>query len=301
MNGLPPLTQGVWTALVTPMKTDGSLDLVAFKNLVEWQIEQGVHGLVVCGTTGEAATLSLAERLQLVEVCLKQANGRVLVMAGAGSNNTQQALELHKQVGQLGVCATLQVTPWYNKPTQEGLYRHFHSIEENSDVPFVAYNVPSRTGIDLHPKTLLRLAQNCPQLLGLKEAHADAQRCQMLVYELAQIRPDIMVFSGEDAFFLPLLALGGHGIISVMSNVAPSQTVRLWQAAQQNNWQEARKLAYQLTCLADVLFWRTNPVVVKTALHLMNRIQLGFRLPLCSLNNQEMEHVQSHLKQWGLL
>ncbi|MEM7494884.1 MAG: 4-hydroxy-tetrahydrodipicolinate synthase [Myxococcota bacterium] len=297
MHKSPTLTQGVWTALVTPMHQDGSLDLGVFKNLVAWQIEQGVHGLVVCGTTGEAATLNPAERLRLVEACLEQANGRVPVMAGAGSNDTRQAVQLHEQMGRLGVCATLQATPWYNKPTQEGLYHHFRSLAESSDIPFVAYNVPARTGVDLHPETVLRLARDCPNMLGLKEAHTDAKRCQMLVHELARTRPDMVVLSGEDAFFLPLLALGGHGIISVMSNVAPSRTVALWQAVQRNSQQEARELAYRLTRLADVLFWRTNPIVVKTALHLMGRIQLGFRLPLCPLSGQETEHVRSCLEQ----
>lgn len=283
------------------MHKDGSLDLAAFKNLVAWQIEQGVHGLVVCGTTGEAATLDPAERFRLVETCLEQANGRVPVMAGAGSNDTRQATRLHEQMGRLGVCATLQATPWYNKPTQEGLYRHFRSIAESSDTPFVAYNVPARTGVDLHPATLLRLARDCPSLLGIKEAHADPKRCQMLVRELARTRPDMVVLSGEDAFFLPLLALGGHGIVSVMSNVAPARTVQLWHAVQRNNRQEARELAYRLTRLADVLFWRTNPIVVKTALHLMNHIQLGFRLPLCPLDKQETERVRVCLDQEGLL
>ncbi|MEM7588726.1 MAG: 4-hydroxy-tetrahydrodipicolinate synthase [Myxococcota bacterium] len=295
------LPSGIWTALITPFDQKGQLDLHAFGDLVQWQIQQGVQGLVVCGSTGEAATLNDKERLQLLEVCLKHAADRVPVIVGAGSNDTRQAQALHKRMGQAGACATLQTVPWYNKPSQEGLYRHFSCIAESCDTPFFAYNIPARTGIDLHVETVLRLAKACPHMIGLKDANVQAKRLQFLIHDLALVRPDMLVLSGEDHFTLPLLALGGHGVVSVVSNVAPAEMVQLWQAWCKNDVHQAQRLAHRMTTLAELLFQQTNPMGVKTALHLMDRAQLTFRLPLCPPNNQQIQQLRANLSQWGLL
>lgn len=295
------LPSGIWTALVTPFDQNGQLDLPAFADLVQWQIEQGVQGLVVCGSTGEASALSLKERLQLLEVCLQYANGRVPVIAGAGHNDTQQAQRLQQHMGQAGAYATLQTVPWYNKPSQEGLYRHFCCVASSCDTPFLAYNVPARTGVNIDIDTLVRLAKTCPHMVGIKDANAQAARLQCLVHDLALIRPDMVVLSGEDHFILPLLALGGHGVISVVANVAAADMVQLWQAWCNQEIEQARQLAHRITKLAQLLFRQTNPMGVKAALHLMNKAQLTLRLPLYPPNEQQIQRLRTGLSQWGLL
>ncbi|MCA9707768.1 MAG: 4-hydroxy-tetrahydrodipicolinate synthase [Myxococcales bacterium] len=268
--------EGVFTALVTPMRDDG-IDTAALERLVESQIEGGVGGLVPCGTTGEASTLSHEEHLRVVEIVVRTVSGRVPVVAGAGSNSTHEAQELAAACEKLGADATLQITPYYNKPTQEGLIAHFQAIAEACGLPMVVYNVPSRTGCDLAAETLARMAQGNPRVVGVKEATGDMVRA-------ARIRElcgdGLALLSGDDFTLLPFLALGGHGVISVGSNVAPRLFADLCKAAAEGRWDDARALHYRQLPLTRVLFCSANPEPTKAALAMLGRMAPDIRLPL---------------------
>jgi 4-hydroxy-tetrahydrodipicolinate synthase len=292
---------GVFTAIVTPFQQSGSLDLAAFSGLIDLQLAQGIDGLVVCGSTGEGMTLSDDERATLVAHCVKQVAGRIPIFAGAGHSNTKIACTLQKQMKDLGATATLHVTPWYNKPPQEGLFRHYQAIANINELPIILYNIPSRTGCDLAPSTILRLANECPSIVGLKESNLDPIRLQGLIGELKKTRPDFSVFSGEDGFVLPLLAMGGQGVICVSSNVAPKMFCNMFKAHQQGELGEAQTIAEKLVSLARVMFFRTNPLPVKSALFLSGHIQNSFRLPLCGLNEEDMAYLKSQLQSGGWL
>ena len=270
--------EGAYTALVTPMRGDG-IDVAALERLVEEQIAGGIHGLVPCGTTGESPTLSHAEHLQVVEIVIKAARGRVPVLAGAGSNSTQEACDLARACRDLGADGTLQITPYYNKPTQAGLVAHFTAVAEASGLPMVLYNVPSRTGCDLDPTTLAKLSQN-PLVVGVKEATADMTRA-------ARIRElcgeGFSLLSGDDFTVLPLLALGGNGVISVGSNLFPRLFSRLCRAAAEGRWDEARALHYRQLPLSRALFSVTSPEPVKAAMAMLGRCEPTIRLPLLPL------------------
>lgn len=270
--------EGAYTALVTPMRGDG-IDVEALERLVEQQIAGGIHGLVPCGTTGESPTLSHAEHLQVVEIVIKAARGRVPVLAGAGSNSTQEACDLARACRDLGADGTLQITPYYNKPTQAGLVAHFTAIAEASGLPMVLYNVPSRTCCDLDPTTLAKLSQN-PLVVGVKEATGDMTRA-------ARIRElcgeGFALLSGDDFTVLPFLAVGGNGVISVGSNLFPSLFSRLCRAAAEGRWDEARALHYRQLPLSRALFSVTSPEPVKAAMAMLGRCEPTIRLPLLPL------------------
>ncbi len=295
------LFSGVFTAIVTPFQQNGSLDLSAFSKLVDHQLAQGIDGIVVCGSTGEGMTLTDGERATLVECCVKQVAGKIPIIAGAGHSNTSIACTLQKQMGDLGAAATLHVTPWYNKPPQEGLFRHYQAIAAVNDLPIILYNIPSRTGCDLAPATILRLAKEFPSIVGLKESNLDPIRLQTLLSELKKIRPDFSVLSGEDGFILPLLAMGGQGVICVSSNLAPKTVCDMVQAYRQGQLDKAQTIADRLASLAALMFFRTNPIPVKSALHLGGYLQNSFRLPLCPLNDEDMGHLKSQLQSEGWL
>lgn len=270
--------EGAYTALVTPMRGDG-IDVAALERLVEQQIAGGIHGLVPCGTTGESPTLSHAEHLQVVEIVIRAARGRVPVLAGAGSNSTQEACELARACRDLGADGTLQITPYYNKPTQAGLVAHFTAIADASGLPMVLYNVPSRTCCDLDPTTLAKLSQN-PLVVGVKEATGDMTRA-------ARIRElcgeGFALLSGDDFTVLPFLAVGGNGVISVGSNLFPSLFSRLCRAAAEGRWDEARALHYRQLPLSRALFSITSPEAVKAAMAMLGRCEPTIRLPLLPL------------------
>lgn len=276
--------RGAFTALVTPLRND-KLDEPALVDLVNAQIAGGIHGLVPCGTTGEASTLSTAEHLRVVEVVLQAAAGRVPVLAGAAANDTRKAVELARACKQLGAAGTLQVTPYYNKPTQPGLVAHFTAIAEQSDLPVVVYNVPGRTGVDLQPETVATLARH-PKIVGIKEATGDMTR-------IARIRelvdPSFDLLSGDDFTILPFLALGGHGVISVTSNVAPAWISALCNTAASSQWEDARAWHYKQLPLARALFGQPNPIPVKSALALLGRCSPEMRLPLVAIDPQSHE------------
>jgi 4-hydroxy-tetrahydrodipicolinate synthase len=291
-----PRFTGVYTALVTPFHDDGSVDLNAYKALIEDQLAMGVSGLVPCGTTGEASTLSADEHAQVVKTCVDTVNKRVPVVAGAGANDTKKAVETHKRIAELGVDGSLQVTPWYNKPTQEGLYRHFRAVAESNPLPIILYNVPGRTGVDMLPETIVRLAKDCPSIVAVKEATGSIQRAQDILNKVE--RPDFSVMSGDDGLILGLLAIGGHGVISVTSHVCGKELAQMVRAFHDGKIAEAQALSKRTSPLANILFFRANPIPVKTALALrkVGGIKANFRSPVCPLDDGELAQLKKMLE-----
>ncbi|MDP2341260.1 MAG: 4-hydroxy-tetrahydrodipicolinate synthase [Deltaproteobacteria bacterium] len=306
--------RGIWTALVTPFAEDGSVDVDALKGLVLEQLDQGLHGLVPCGTTGETATLDEAEQNLVITTVLGLVKGKVPVVAGAGANDTRQAVANHKRVaglrsspadGEHKITGALHVTPWYNKPTQEGLYRHFRAVADAADLPIIVYNVPGRTGVDLLPDTLVRLAKDEKKIVAVKEATGSVQRSQEIINKLAAIRPDFSVFSGDDGHILSLLAIGGDGVISVTSHLCGKELVQMVKAFDDGDMKGAQALSRQTSPLSTTIFWRANPIPVKTALALTGRgggkIAARFRLPMCPLDEGEVAQLKKMLTADGWL
>lgn len=289
--------RGAFTALVTPFK-GGQVDEEAYRRHVEWQIEQGIDGLVPCGTTGEAATMDHEEQGRVIRMCVDQVKGRVPVIAGAGSNSTREAIELTRLAKEAGADATLQITPYYNKPTPDGLVGHFQAIAKAVPLPMIIYNVPGRTGLNLAPKTLARIAREVPEAIGVKEATGDLKQCTE-VMELCG--PDFLLLSGDDFTVLPLLAVGGVGVISVVSNLIPAKMHELCAAYFAGDQVRAKALNIEIQALSRVMFMETNPIPVKTSLVYMERCQPGFRLPLASLEEKHVEPLKTVLKAYGLI
>jgi 4-hydroxy-tetrahydrodipicolinate synthase len=284
------------TALITPFR-DGEFDEEAYRELIETQITVGTDALIPCGTTGESATLSHKEHDRVVEVCIQRAAGRVPVIAGAGSNSTSEALRLTQHAKDAGADGALLITPYYNKPTQEGLYQHYRYIAERVDIPLVMYNVPSRTGTNLLPETIARLSE-IPTIAAVKEATADLHQVSNIIRRCGD---RIAVISGDDFTVLPLLEVGGRGVISVVSNVAPADMAELVDAFFAGDHQTARELHYKLLPLAEAMFLETNPIPVKTALGMMGKIRPELRLPLCPMGEKNRHRLQEALRDYGLL
>lgn len=289
--------QGVFTAIVTPFK-NGKVDLQALRELVEWQIQEGIHGLVVCGSTGEAMTLGDDEWEEAVSTVLKQAGNRVPVIAGAGSNSTDRAVKSTKKAYKLGVAAVLQVTPYYNKPTQEGLYQHFKAIAESTpNLPVVLYNVPSRTAVNMLPETVARLSK-LKNIVGLKEACGDLQQLKKTINLVPK---DFAVMSGEDAQGFASYDLGCVGLISVASNIVPKMVSEVWNQFESGNKEKSKFLQEELAPLNKAIFIETNPIPVKAALSLMGRIKEELRLPLTPMIPENKERLKAILKQYKLI
>jgi len=287
--------RGCGTALVTPFLDNGQLDEMALKKLVEFQIREGIDFLVPCGTTGESATLHLDEILRVIEIVLETANGKVPVVAGAGGYDTAKVVEMAKQVAKLGVDAILSVTPYYNRPTPEGLYHHFKKIAEAVDVPVILYNIPGRTGCNLLPDTVVRLSE-IPNIIGIKEASGNIDQ---IVELCVKVPEDFLVFSGDDAVTIPIIALGGVGVISVIANEMPQQMVALVKACLAGRFDEALKIQKKLYPLMRANFIETNPIPVKAALAMMGKIRENYRLPLVPMkqeNRKKLQEVLSELK-----
>ena len=267
--------RGAYTALITPFK-NGRIDDEALTRLVNDQIDGGIHGLVPCGTTGESPTLSHAEHVHVVEVVMRAAAGRVPVLAGAGSNSTREAIDLSRACKELGVAGTLQITPYYNKPPQEGLVRHFTEVADAVGLPIILYNVPGRTGVDLQPQTVATLAKH-PLVQGIKEATGDMHRA-------AQIRelcgPDFDLLSGDDFTLLPFLSVGGDGVISVVTNIDPGVMAQMCEAAKEGDWARARTCHQKQLPLCRALFTESNPIPVKAAMAMLGRCEPEIRSPL---------------------
>ena len=288
--------KGAITAIVTPFK-NGQFDEAAYRELIEFQIKGGVQGIVPCGTTGESATLSHAEHKRVVETCIDQVKKRVMVIAGTGSNNTAESLELTQHAEAAGADAALMITPYYNKPTQEGLYQHYKTVASNTRIPIVVYNVPSRTSVNLLPETVARLAE-LPSIQGIKEATGDLKQCAKVL----QLCGDkITVLSGDDFTVLPLLAVGGMGVISVTSNVAPGDMAGMCNAFFAGDLAQARALHYKMWPLMEAMFFETNPTPAKTALKMMGKITGEVRQPLCPLSAANEDKLRQVMQEYGLI
>ncbi len=288
---------GVLTALVTPLGEGGrEVDLVALGELCERQIAAGVHGLIPCGTTGESPTLSHAEQVAVVRKVVAVARKRVPVLAGAGSSSTAHAVELAKAAREVGADGVLAVTPYYNRPTQAGLDAHFRAIAREGELPVVLYNVPGRTGVDLLPATVAALARE-PGIVAIKEATGSIGRAQQIL----QAAPGFTVLSGDDVTMMALWAVGAQGVISVLSNPAPRETVTLWDHVQAGRWAEARALNLRLQPLCDALFVESNPIPVKFAMSLLGQARLEYRLPLTHPSARVQDQLGDALKGLGLL
>jgi len=290
--------KGAFTALVTPFK-NGELDEDTYRAHVEWQIEKGIDGVVPCGTTGESATLSHDEHKRVIEICVDQVKGRVPVIAGAGSNNTREAIELTKHAKQAKADGALLITPYYNKPTQEGLYQHFKAIADAVSIPMILYNVPGRTSVNLLPKTLARLFRDVPDVKGVKEATGSLRQLSEVIQEAGK---DIILLSGDDFTLLPTLSIGGRGVISVVSNICPDRMSGLCKAYFEKDWETAMDHHYYLLPLNEAMFFETNPVPAKTSLQLMGRIPSPeVRLPLTPMLPENLEKLKAVLKKAGLI
>ena len=288
---------GTGTALVTPFRTDGSLDEPALRALVRRQLNAGINFLVPCGTTGESPTLSHAEHLRVVEITLELAKGKVPVLAGAGGYNTSEVIALARELKSLGADGILSVTPYYNKPTQEGLYQHFKAIAAGVDLPLILYSVQGRTGVNIEPATVLRLSQ-IANIVGIKEASGSITQMGAI---LSHVPGDFLVLSGDDSMTLPLIALGGRGLISVASNEIPAEMTCLVQAALSGNFAEARRLHYRYLALMDINFVESNPIPVKAALAEMGLLQPSWRLPLVPPKPENLARIRAVLESLNLV
>ena len=284
---------GSIVAIVTPMHEDGSLDLARYRALIDWHIASGTAAIVAVGTTGESPTVDVEEHATLIRVAVEHAAGRVPVIAGAGGNATTEAIELTRHAAKVGAAATLQVVPYYNKPGQEGMYRHFRAVAEAVDLPVILYNVPGRSVADLANDTVVRLAQ-VPGIVGLKDATGDLPRASDL---LARLPETFAMYSGNDDSALAFMAIGGHGVISVTANVAPAEMASLCAAALAGDLPKARAINRQLLGLHIGLFCEANPIPVKWALQRMGRIDGGIRLPLTALEPAHHSRVETALRQ----
>lgn len=291
------MIEGSIVAIVTPFKND-EVDEDALSALIEFQIQNGAHGILPCGTTGESPTLSHEEHGRVIELTVKTVNKRVPVMAGTGSNSTREAISLTKHAESVGADAALVVVPYYNKPTQRGLYLHFKEIASSTGLPIFIYNIPGRSGVNMTPETTASLAADFDNIVGIKEASGSLNHASKI---LSLTGKEFILLSGEDSLNYPLLAIGAKGFVSVTANIAPHDVASLYNAFKDGNVQEATTLHYKLQSLNDVLFIETNPIPVKTALNLMGMVSDEFRLPLCNMEEHNVSKLKSALSEYGLI
>ncbi|MCI0526697.1 MAG: 4-hydroxy-tetrahydrodipicolinate synthase [Nitrospira sp.] len=288
--------KGSIVAIVTPFK-NGRVDEKALGDLIEFQISNGTQGIVPCGTTGESATLSHTEHNRVIEFIVETARGQVAVIAGTGSNSTDEAISLTQHAKKARANGALLIAPYYNKPTQEGLYQHYKKVAEAVDLPLVVYNIPGRTGVNITPQTFARLTQ-IKNIVAIKESSGSLQQISEIIHYCGD---RFTLLSGDDALALPTLAVGGKGVISVTANIIPSDMVKMVQFFEMGDLQEARRLHYRMFGLFHALFLETNPTPVKTALSLMGRCSAELRLPLCSLSSENLERLKQAMKEYGLI
>lgn len=287
---------GSIVAIVTPFKK-GKVDEKAFGELIDFHLRSGTHGIVPCGTTGESATLSHEEHKRVVELAVKMAGGRIPVIAGTGSNSTEEAIAFTRHAKAAGAAGALLITPYYNKPTQEGLYQHYKAVAKGVDLPLVLYNIPGRTGVNMLPATVARLME-FDNIIGIKEGTGSLQQISDLV-QLCGER--LVILSGDDFTALPTMAVGGKGVISVTANIAPADMAQMIEAAARGDYGRARKLHDQLYPLHQVMFVETNPIPVKAALALMGKCADEVRLPLWRMSDENLKKLKAALKRYGLL
>lgn len=291
------MLQGTITAIVTPFDADGAVDEKALRELVNFQIDNGVSGIVPCGTTGESPTLNHEEHTRVVNITAQEARGRVPIVAGTGSNATDEAIALTKHARESGADYSLQVAPYYNKPTQKGFYEHFLAIADAVDIPLIIYNIPGRTGKNIETDTLMRMAEH-KNIVGVKEASGSIAQ----IMDVIGRRPEgFTVLSGDDNITLPVVALGGNGVISVASNLAPDRVSEMVNNALQGNWNEAREQHYDLLPFFKALFLETNPIPIKTALAMKGMLQEIFRSPLCTMEPKNREQLKTVLQNLSML
>ncbi len=290
------MLKGSIVAIATPLKND-KIDEPRLRALVDFQIENGTSAIVPCGTTGESATLTYEEHCKVIDIVIEQVNGRVPVIAGSGSNSTHETIFLTKHAKEAGADYALVITPYYNKPSQEGLYQHFKAVAEAVDIPIILYNVPGRTAVNMLPETVVRLAE-IDNIVGVKEATGSLDQAAKI---LANVSDDFMLLSGEDALVYPLMSLGAKGVISVTTNVIPADMAALCEACLNKDFETAKKLHYKTLPLVNSLFIDTNPVPVKKALYLMGLIEDEIRLPLVKLSDEKTETLKKAMTNYGVL
>ncbi len=288
---------GSLVAMVTPFR-NGKVDEAKVRELVEFHVTNGTDALVPCGTTGESPTLSHDEHKRLVEIVVEAAAGRIPVVAGTGSNATAEAIDLTKHAARAGARGALVVNPYYNKPTQEGLYRHFRAVAESVSLPILVYNIQSRTAVNIETETMARLARDCQNIVGVKEASGSLDQMSQVI---AACGPDFAVISGDDNSPLPLMAIGGAGVISVIANIVPREPAELTHAALEGDWKRARDLHYRLFPLARAAFLETNPIPIKEAMAMAGMLEPEFRLPMCRMSDTNRERLRAILKAYGLV
>ena len=289
--------QGSFVAMVTPFR-NGKVDEAKLKELVEFHITHGTDGLIPCGTTGESPTLNHDEHRRVVETVIEAARGRIRVISGTGSNSTAEAIDMTKHAERAGASGALVVNPYYNKPTQEGLYRHFRAVAESVAIPVVLYNIQSRTAINVETDTMARLARDVKNIVGVKEASGSLDQMSQVI---AACGPDFSVLSGDDNITLPLLAIGGSGVVSVIANIVPRETADLVHAALEGDWKRARDLHFRLFPLARAAFLETNPIPIKEAMAMAAMLEPEFRLPMCRMSDANREKLRAILKPYGLI
>jgi len=289
--------KGSITAIVTPFR-NGKVDEKKLRELIDFQIKNGTSGIVPCGTTGESATLSFDEHERVIEITIEQVNKRVPVIAGTGSNSTEEAIMLTRQAAESGADASLQVSPYYNRPTQRGLYQHFKAVADSVKIPIILYNIAGRTGVNIEPETIAKLANDCKNIVAVKEASGNLEQMSRIK---ALCPESFQLVSGDDGLTLPVLSIGGIGIISVISNIVPRDVSDLVSAYELGDIKKAQALHYKLLPLVKAMFIETNPIPVKTALGLMGMCEPDLRLPMCALAPENLEKVEKALKDYGLL
>jgi 4-hydroxy-tetrahydrodipicolinate synthase len=290
--------EGVYTAIVTPFKDDESVDEECLKKLIDFNIENGVSGIVPCGTTGESPTLSNAEHSRVIELTVEHVDGRVPVIAGTGSNCTREAIRLSQHAEEAGADALLLVNPYYNKPTQEGLYRHFKAIADSVKIPCVVYNIKGRTGVNVETSTLMRIIKACPNVKAVKEASGNLDQMKDVISQ----KPDsFSVLSGDDNITLDLIKAGGNGVISVASNIVPDKMVAMVKTALDNEYEEAEKINDELAPLFETEFIETNPIPIKYMLELKGKCKAVYRLPMCELQEKNKEKVKQVLTEMKII
>jgi len=290
--------EGTITAIVTPFKKDLNIDFEKFKKLIEFQIENGVDGIVVCGSTGESATLSAKEKISLILTAIETANGRTKVIAGTGTNNTAESIDMTTLAKEHGADGVLIVAPYYNKPTQEGLYNHYRAIADSNDIPVIIYNVPSRAVVNIHPEIQLKLAEDCPNIVATKEASGNLEQMSEIIRNAPE---KFVLLSGDDALTLPIISIGGRGVVSVISNYAPKKFSEMVNYALKGKYNEARKIHYDLFELMKLNFIEPNPIPVKAALSKIGLIDNYLRLPLMPITKKNSLIINKALEKVGLI
>jgi len=287
---------GSYTAIVTPFK-NGKVDFNAFEKLIKLQYEAGITGIVPCGTTGESATLSHQEHDEVIEAAVKFAKGKLKVFAGTGSNSTTEAIRLSKHAEEVGCDGVLLVSPYYNKPTQKGLYLHYKEIANAINVPIILYNIQGRTSVNIEPKTIASLAKDCKNIVAVKEASGSLEQMS----QIKLLAPNFTLLSGDDTLTLPVMSIGGVGVISVLSNIMPKEVADLVNTVLKGDFQTATKMHYKLFTIVKAMFIETNPIPVKAAMEMMGLCSGDLRLPMCSISDENRENLRKILVSYGLI